>query len=133
MNRNIGILFGVVAPTDGAFADDIRVETLPFASTVTRAEVVAELTMVREANPMHRFITEHSSISFELRFLSLFPESRVLAFPCDPQGRVDLNAVSDRTKNDYLFARAMVGREYATPIVQQLREPTASISPALAS
>ena len=83
---------------------------------------------------MHKSITEHSSVSFELRFPSLFPESSVLAFPCDPQGRVDLNAVSDRTKNDYLFARAMVGREYAMPIVQQLREPSSvSISPALSA
>ena len=92
MNRNIGVLFGVVAPADRAAPDRITVK-MPIA--------------------------EHSSIGFELRFPSLVRGGRVLAFPCDQQGRVDLNAVSDRVRNDYLFARAMVGREYAVPVVQQ--------------
>lgn len=69
---------------------------------------------------MHNPIKEHSPMSFELRFQSLFREGGVLAFPCDPQGRVDLNAVSDRAKNDYLFARAMVGRDFTLPVVRQL-------------
>jgi hypothetical protein len=30
---------------------------------------------------------------------------------------VNLDALSDRAKVDYLFARAMVGREYAGPAV----------------
>lgn len=59
-------------------------------------------------------------MGFELRFQSILPGGRELAFPCDPGGTVDLNSVSDRTRNNYLFARAMVGREYAAPIVQQL-------------
>lgn len=52
---------------------------------------------------------------FEIRFQSLFREDRAVAFPCDAEGRVELDGLSERARNNYLFARAMVGREYATP------------------
>lgn len=55
--------------------------------------------------------------AYELRFQSLFNEGRALAFPCDAQGRVDMDALSDRARGNYLYARAVVGREYATPSV----------------
>ncbi len=55
--------------------------------------------------------------SYVLRFQSLFHEGRALAFPCDAQGRVDMDALSDRARGNYLYARAVVGREYATPAV----------------
>lgn len=54
---------------------------------------------------------------YQIRFESLFHEGRALAFPCDCEGHVDLDALSDRARGNYLFARAMVGREYATPLV----------------
>ena len=54
---------------------------------------------------------------FELRFESLFQSGRALAFPCDAQGDVSLDALSDQARQNYLFARAVVGRDYATPIV----------------
>ena len=54
---------------------------------------------------------------FELRFQSLFAPGRALAFPCDAQGHVDLNTLSERARNNYLFARATVGRDHATPRV----------------
>ena len=54
---------------------------------------------------------------FEVRFNSLFSPGRALAFPCDAGGRVDLDALSERARNNYLFARAMVGREHATPCI----------------
>jgi hypothetical protein len=44
--------------------------------------------------------------------------SRGLAFPCDASGQVNLDALSDRGRNNYLFARAMVGREFSTPDVR---------------
>lgn len=53
----------------------------------------------------------------ELRFESLFNPGRALAFPCDPQGHVELDALSERARRNYLYARAVVGREYATPAV----------------
>ena len=55
---------------------------------------------------------------FEIRFRSLFNEGRGLAFPCDAIGQVDLDALSERGRNNYLFARAMVGREFAVPDVR---------------
>lgn len=54
---------------------------------------------------------------FELRFESLFVEGRGLAFPCDSNGQVDLDALSDRARSNYLYARAVVGREYRQPAV----------------
>lgn len=54
---------------------------------------------------------------FEIRFHSLFREGHALAFPCDAAGQVDLDSMSERARNNYLFAHAMVGREFATPAV----------------
>ncbi|WP_343623126.1 hypothetical protein [Roseateles puraquae] len=54
---------------------------------------------------------------YELRFESLFQSGRALAFPCDAQGGVRLDALSERARQNYLFARAVVGRDYASPVV----------------
>lgn len=59
-----------------------------------------------------------SSPRFQLRFESLFQPGRGYAFPCDARGCVDLDALSERARNNYLFARAMVGRDLATPAVE---------------
>lgn len=56
--------------------------------------------------------------SHEIRFQSLFNEGRALAFPCDAEGRVQLDALSSRARDNYLYARAVVGREYAHPCVR---------------
>ncbi|MGJ7512619.1 hypothetical protein [Variovorax sp. GT1P44] len=58
-----------------------------------------------------------SAARFEIRFRSLFHEGRGFAFPCDAAGHVDLDALSERGRCSYLFARAMVGREFAAPSV----------------
>lgn len=55
---------------------------------------------------------------YELRFKSLFAEGRVYAFPCDAAGRVDLEALGDRDRNNYFYARVFVGRELSPPTVQ---------------
>ncbi len=55
---------------------------------------------------------------FELRFVSLFNEGRGWSFPCDSQGRVDLDALSERARTNYFFARSVIGREVAVPCVQ---------------
>ncbi len=52
-----------------------------------------------------------------LQFLSLFQLGRGYAFPCDAQGRVDLDLLSERQRSNYLRARAMVGRELSGPEV----------------
>jgi len=60
-----------------------------------------------------------ATAGYELRFQSLFHEGRALAFPCDARGHVDLDALSERARGNYLYARAVVGREFATPAVQR--------------
>lgn len=54
---------------------------------------------------------------WELRFVSLFDAGRGWRFPCDAQGRVDLDALSERARANYLYARAVIGREVALPAV----------------
>lgn len=61
------------------------------------------------------------TVGYQIRFQSLFQQGRALSFPCDRDGRVDLNALTPRAMDNYLFARAMVGREFATPA---LLDPT---------
>ena len=56
----------------------------------------------------------------QLRFESLFQFGRALAFPCDDRGQVELDALSDRARDNYLYARAVVGREFSTPIIVRL-------------
>ncbi|HJW11254.1 MAG TPA: hypothetical protein VJ598_05695 [Albitalea sp.] len=55
---------------------------------------------------------------YELRFRSLFNEGRAYAFPCDAAGHVDMDALSDRARENYLYARAVIGLEVAMPAVQ---------------
>lgn len=57
---------------------------------------------------------------FQLCYRSLFDSGRGYAFPCDRQGQVDLNLLSERARTNYLFARAMVGRELALPAIEEL-------------
>lgn len=53
-----------------------------------------------------------------LRFLSFYDCGRDVSIPCDEDGNVDMNTLTERLRNTYLGARAMVGREYACPTVQ---------------
>ena len=55
--------------------------------------------------------------SYEIRFQSLFNEGRALCFPCDEQGHVAMDSLSERARANYLYARAVIGREYAYPTV----------------
>lgn len=58
-----------------------------------------------------------TSSQYQLRFRSLFDPGRGYVFPCDPKGLVNLDGLSDRARNNYLYARAVVGRELAVPDV----------------
>lgn len=58
------------------------------------------------------------STQFRLCFRSLFDSGRGYAFPCDRHGRVNLDDLSEGARNNYLYARAMVGRELAAPAVE---------------
>jgi hypothetical protein len=53
----------------------------------------------------------------EIRYSSLVAAGRTLTFPCDSEGHVPLDMLSERALSNYLFARAAVGREYAYPCI----------------
>ena len=57
--------------------------------------------------------------TYEIRFQSLYNEGRGLSFPCDEEGHVEIDALSDRARENYLYARAVIGREYAYPQVRR--------------
>lgn len=55
---------------------------------------------------------------FELLFLSLFDDGRGYAFPCDATGQVDLDALSERLRMNYLYVRKLIGRDFSPPAVR---------------
>jgi len=57
---------------------------------------------------------------FELRFQPLSTFGRGFAFPCDALGKVPLNDLSDRLRDNYLYARAVVGNELSWPVINRL-------------
>lgn len=63
-------------------------------------------------------MNESVASQYQLCFRSLFNSGRGYAFPCDPEGQVDLDAMSERARNNYFYARAMVGRELSVPAVE---------------
>ncbi len=55
--------------------------------------------------------------AFQVRYTSLFDPGRALAFACDARGLVEMDLLSKHARDNYLYARAMVGREYSLPRV----------------
>ena len=55
---------------------------------------------------------------YELRFQSLHHAGRAMAFPCDASGHVDMDALGRAALNNYLYARAFIGREFDTPCIR---------------
>ncbi|MBC8055528.1 MAG: hypothetical protein H7Y61_02990 [Rhizobiales bacterium] len=64
-----------------------------------------------------RPLTAIGEVRFELRYRGWFDPGRGFTFPCDPQGCVELDRLSERARANYLFARATVGLDLATPVV----------------
>ena len=54
---------------------------------------------------------------FELRYRSLSSHRCGYAFPCDKNGQVHLDILSDAARENYLYARAMVGLDLLHPQV----------------
>jgi hypothetical protein len=63
-------------------------------------------------------VNDSNTRQFQLCFRSLFNRGRGYAFPCSADGQVNLDALNDRARNNYLYARAMVGRELGVPAVE---------------
>lgn len=55
---------------------------------------------------------------YQLCFRPLFAGLPGYAFPCDPRGQVDIDQLTDRARNNYFYARAMMGRELSFPQVE---------------
>ncbi len=66
----------------------------------------------------HPLPVAESIARYELRFQSLFHTGRGLTFPCDPQGEVHWDAMTEGARASFLRAQGGVGREYASPAVQ---------------
>ena len=64
--------------------------------------------------------TSGSNSAFELRFRHLFRPGRAFAFPCDAEGKVNLDAMSERCRNSYFYVRTVVGSEVDVPRVLRL-------------
>jgi hypothetical protein len=60
--------------------------------------------------------------SHVIKFQSLFNAHKSLVFPCDAEGRVPLDDLSERARENYLYARAVVGREFAFPAVLRMED-----------
>jgi len=61
--------------------------------------------------------TSPLGLHYEIRYQPFSRDGEVLTFPCDAQGHVEMDELSDRARMSYLYARAVVGREYARPAV----------------
>ena len=55
---------------------------------------------------------------FVLRFRPLTPRGRSFAFPCSGTGCVDMDMLEEGTLRNYLYARAVVGVEFARPSIE---------------
>jgi hypothetical protein len=60
--------------------------------------------------------------AYELRFQPLGLQGSMFAFPCDALGTVNLDTLSAKALNDYLFARHQVGRCLCPPKVLPLAD-----------
>lgn len=61
---------------------------------------------------------------YEFVFSTLHRGSN-FSFPCDSLGVVDMNVLTDRARDNYLLARALVGREFSVPRILRTDAPSA--------
>jgi hypothetical protein len=65
-------------------------------------------------------ITRVRETPYELRFNKRIDNECVYKFVCDVKGHVDMNALTDRALNNYLFARAVSGNQLLAPVVTKV-------------
>jgi len=72
---------------------------------------------------------------FRIEFRTTFLQGRAVSFPCDARGNVDIDALSESGRSDYLFARIMTRRERPRPefIVRCQPQPRAPSAGAAAA
>ena len=59
-------------------------------------------------------------VGYELYFQSSLRAGSGWSFPCDADGHVDMNAMTERVRNNYLFARALVAIDFHVPQVRTI-------------
>jgi len=59
-----------------------------------------------------------SDSRYELLFPCLFKPGRGYAFPCDADGNVAIDDLCDRSRDNYFYARAVVGMELSVPTIR---------------
>ncbi|HUG22726.1 hypothetical protein [Piscinibacter sp.] len=62
-------------------------------------------------------LSSREAARYELRFQSLFHEGRAYSFPCDEAGRVNIDSLGVKVRLNYFYARTVIGREFAMPVV----------------
>jgi hypothetical protein len=55
-----------------------------------------------------------TEVRYELRFTNLFNRGRGYAFPCDAEGQVAIDKLTERARSNYFYAR-VVGSELSGP------------------
>ncbi len=65
--------------------------------------------------------TSPTAFAFALRYDSLYNVGRWVCFPCDERGTIDLDALPLRARSNDLATEALVGREFAFPVVEPAR------------
>jgi hypothetical protein len=59
-----------------------------------------------------------TALACRLTFRHMHNEGRALSFPCDSQGQVLLDQLSERARTNYFYARTTVGREFLEPVLE---------------
>jgi hypothetical protein len=117
MNRNTVIALVLAAAAGTSFADDITVESRPFTSTATRAEVQAELKSFKQSgvnpwsnqyNPLAQFSSQRTRAAVTAEYINAREE--VAAFNGEDSGSAYL-----ATRDD--------DAALATPVAGQPRNP----------
>jgi len=81
-----------------------------------------QITSFRDApaRPWAPVVAAEESEHYELRYRPLAEVGCGFAFPCDARGRVKMDEMSERSRANYLYARAVVGYELEWPLVRRL-------------
>ena len=75
---------------------------------------------------MNAPVADSRSSQYELRFRPLGKSGRAFSFGCDASGQVDLDRLSSRERDNYLYARVTIGHEFTWPLVQVANRSQAS-------
>ena len=96
----------------------ITQEYQPTRTPIDGAGATASLCPHATRTPLAVALPAEALPTHLLHFEPLGAVGAGLDIPCDPEGRVGLDVLGDRVRNDYFFARALIGRLFARPTVR---------------